>query len=110
MEKQPCVYLLASRRNGTLYVGVTSDLIRRIYQHRNGMVDGFSKRYKVHRLVWYEVHDSMETAISREKQIKKWVRVAKLQLIERGNPSWRDLWPDLVAPSLNSGPRHSLPG
>jgi len=69
MERQPCVYVLASRRNGTLYVGVTSDLIRRVYQHRNDLVDGFSRRYQVHRLVWYEVHESMESAIRREKQM-----------------------------------------
>ena len=69
------VYMLCSRRNGTLYIGVTSDLIKRIYEHKNNLVDGFTKKYSVHRLVWYEVHDSAETAIQREKQIKKWERV-----------------------------------
>jgi putative endonuclease len=71
MNKQPCVYLLSSQRNGTLYIGVTSDLIRRVYQHRNELVDGFTKRYRIHDLVWYEVHEMMESAIQREKQLKK---------------------------------------
>ncbi|NOT85001.1 MAG: GIY-YIG nuclease family protein [Methylococcaceae bacterium] len=96
MEKQPCVYLLASGRNGTLYVGVTSDLIKRVFQHRNNQVDGFTKRYNVHDLVWYEIHECMESAILREKQIKKWQRLAKTGLIEQGNPDWRDLWPELL--------------
>ena len=78
MEKQPCVYLLASGRNGTLYVGVTSDLIKRAFQHRNNLVDGFTKQYNIHNLVWYEVHERMESAILREKQIKKWQRMAKI--------------------------------
>ena len=95
MEKQPCVYLLASGRNGTLYVGVTSDLIKRVYQHRNSLVDGFTKRYAVHNLVWYEVHERMESAILQEKQIKKWQRMAKIDLIEQRNPEWRDLWHEL---------------
>ena len=94
--KCPCVYLLANRRNGTLYVGVTSDLIKRVYQHRNGLVDGFTKRYAVHNLVWYEVHERMESAILREKQIKKWDRRAKIALIEQFNPVWRDIWPELL--------------
>jgi len=101
--KQPCVYLLASKRNGTLYVGVTSDLIRRVYQHRNELADGFTKRYGVHELVWYEVHERMESAILREKQIKKWTRGAKINLIERANPEWRDLWPILASPSVEPG-------
>jgi len=96
MEKQPCVYLLASSRLGTLYIGVTSNLIKRIYEHRNELVDGFTKRYKVHDLVWYEVHDRMESAILREKQIKKWSRAAKIDLIEKSNREWRDLWLDLT--------------
>ncbi len=96
MNKQPCVYMLASQRNGTLYIGVTSDLIKRVYQHRNEVVDGFTKSYGVHDLVWYEIHEMMESAISREKQLKKWSRIAKIRLIERQNPSWRDLWPELV--------------
>ncbi len=96
MEKQPCVYLLASSRLGTLYIGVTSNLIKRIYEHRNELADGFTKRYKVHDLVWYEVHERMESAILREKQIKKWSRAAKIDLIEKSNREWRDLWLDLT--------------
>ena len=100
MDISPCVYLLARGRNGTLYVGVTSDLIKRIYQHRNSLVDGFTKRYGVHDLVWYEIHERMESAILREKQIKKWDRRAKTSLIERSNPDWKDLWPGLVSTSI----------
>ena len=96
MPKQPCVYILASRRNGTLYVGVTSNLIQRVHQHRSDAVEGFTKRYGVHTLVWWEVHGDMESAIRREKQIKGWDRRAKLGLIERGNPDWQDLWPMLA--------------
>ena len=86
------VYILASERNGTLYVGVTSDLVKRIYEHKNGLVDGFTKKYNVHNLVWYKVHDSAESAITREKQIKKWNRAWKLELIEKENPGWDDLY------------------
>ncbi len=92
----PCVYILASRRNGTLYVGVTSDLAGRIWQHRNEVVDGFSRRHHVHLLVWFEVHDAMESAIQREKAIKSWRRAWKIRLIEDMNPYWRDLYPDIV--------------
>jgi putative endonuclease len=98
MNKQPCVYILASQRNGTLYIGVTSDLIKRTYQHREGLIDGFTKRYNVHILVWYEVHEIMESAILREKQLKKWSRTAKLRLIEQQNPNWQDLWFKLITP------------
>jgi putative endonuclease len=94
--KQPAVYILASRRNGTLYVGVTSDLIRRVWQHRNGAVPGFTRRYGVHSLVWYELAESMETAIAREKELKNWRRRRKLVLIESENPNWRDLFPDIL--------------
>ena len=94
--KQPCVYLLASRRNGTLYVGVTSDLVKRVWEHKENLVDGFTKRYGVHTLVWYERHDSMEVAIRREKTIKGWKRRWKLELIEKTNPQWRDLYADLL--------------
>jgi putative endonuclease len=100
MTKQPCVYILASQRNGTLYIGVTSDLVKRVYQHREELIEGFTKRYHVHTLVWYEVHEIMESAILREKQLKKWSRIAKLQLIEKQNPNWQDLWSKLVSPSL----------
>ncbi|GAB2891627.1 GIY-YIG nuclease family protein [Uliginosibacterium flavum] len=91
-ERNPCVYILASQRNGTLYVGVTSDLIKRVWQHRNGEVDGFSKRHGVSLLVWFEQHATMDSAITREKQIKKWNRDWKLRLIEERNPYWHDLW------------------
>ena len=97
MVKQPCVYMLASRRNGTLYVGVTSDLVKRAWEHRSGSVDGFTRRYGVHMLVWFEQHDSMESAIAREKAIKEWKRLWKLELIERGNPEWRDLYTDYLS-------------
>ena len=96
MEKQPCVYMLASGVNGTLYVGVTSNLIGRVYQHREGLITGFTQRYHVHTLVWYEVHEQMEGAILREKQLKNWSRTAKRRLIELRNPLWRDLWTDLA--------------
>ena len=96
MEKQPYVYLLASDRNGTLYVGVTSDLVGRTWQHREHVVGGFSKRYGVVRLVWFEEHPTMESAIQREKRIKKWNRDWKVGLIDANNPSWRDLWPDIT--------------
>jgi putative endonuclease len=94
MMKFPCVYVLASRRNGTLYVGVTSDLIKRVWQHKNDLVGGFTKQYGVHMLVWYEPHETMESAIQREKNIKKWNRRWKLALIEKSNPNWKDLFND----------------
>ena len=89
---RPCVYILASRRNGTLYVGVTSNLSRRIEQHRAGAISSFTRDYKVHRLVYAEFDDSIDSAMLREKQIKKWRRAWKLELIERDNPQWRDLF------------------
>ena len=92
---QPCVYHLASRRNGTLYVGVTSNLTRRVWQHKNGMIEGFTKRYGVHRLVWYEVHGTIGSAIAREKAIKEWNRGWKIELPEISNPEWRDLYEEL---------------
>jgi len=94
--KQPCVYILASRRNGTLYTGVTSDLVQRIWQHKNDLVKGFTQKYRVHTLVWYEVHATMESAIGREKAIKEWKRVWKIELIEALNPEWRDLYEEIV--------------
>ena len=96
LVKQPCVYLLASRRNGTLYVGVTSDLIKRIWEHRNHVVAGFTKKYGVDKLVWYEPNVSMESAIQREKTIKEWKRAWKLNLIEKTNPDWVDLYETLL--------------
>jgi putative endonuclease len=86
------IYILASDRNGTLYVGVTNDLYRRIMEHREGLVPGFTKRYGVRRLVYFEEHGDIEAAIAREKSIKRWKRAWKLQLIEQANPQWRDLW------------------
>ena len=90
------VYILASDKNGTLYVGVTSDLVQRIWEHKNDVVEGFTKRYGVHGLVWYEEHQSIEDAIQREKNIKRWLREWKLDLIEECNPTWRDLYEDIV--------------
>ena len=95
-EKQPCVYLLASKKNGTLYTGVTSSLAQRIYTHKHGVIEGFTGRYDVRRLVYYERHGTMEAAISREKQIKSWQRRWKINLIEARNPKWRDLYEDLA--------------
>ncbi|MES2120406.1 MAG: GIY-YIG nuclease family protein [Pseudomonadota bacterium] len=92
---QPTVYLLASKRNGTLYAGVTSNLLARIEQHRRGFVRGFARDYGVTLLVWFEQHAAMESAITREKRIKKWNRAWKLELIEADNPDWRDLAEDL---------------
>ena len=92
MNRQPAVYILASKRNGTLYIGVTSDLVKRIWEHKNNIVGGFTKRYNVHQLVWYELHESMESAIEREKRLKEWKRVWKLDLIESANPDWQDLY------------------
>jgi len=93
---QPAVYILASKRNGTLYVGVTSDLIRRVWEHKNNMVAGFTKRYGIHQLVWYELQENMESAIIREKRIKEWKRKWKLKLIEKNNPNWQDLYQTIV--------------
>jgi len=93
--KQPAVYMLASQRNGTLYVGVTSNLIGRIWQHRNDVVECFTRDFAVKTLVWYEMHATMESAISREKALKKWRRTWKLQLIEERNPCWIDLWSEI---------------
>lgn len=94
--KQPYVYLLASSRNGTLYVGVTSNLVQRVWQHKNDLVEGFTKRYSVHMLVWYEPCGTMQTAIAREKAIKEWKRAWKVRLIEETNPDWNDLYGDLI--------------
>ncbi len=93
---QPAVYILASQRNGTLYTGVTSDLPKRTWEHRNDAAEGFTKRYGVHLLVYFEIHSDMLSAITREKQIKKWNRAWKIRLIEAANPEWRDLWNEIV--------------
>ena len=96
MPRQPAVYILASKRNGTLYIGVTSNLQKRAWEHKNDLVEGFTKRYGVHRLVYYELHQDMVSAIRREKQMKKWNRAWKLELIERQNPGWKDLWEGII--------------
>ena len=85
------VYIMTNKRNGTLYVGMTDDLVKRVWQHRNGAIAGFTKRYEVKTLVWLEAHESRESAFARERQIKKWNRAWKLELIEKENPAWRDL-------------------
>ena len=94
-ERQPSVYLLASRRNGTVDVGVTSSLAPRVWQHKSDLVEGFTHRYGVHTLVWYEAHLTMESAIAREKAIKEWKRAWKIALIEASNPQWHDLYGEL---------------
>jgi putative endonuclease len=96
MNRQPAVYILASKRNGTRYIGVTSDLATRVWEHKNDLVEGFSKRYSVHHIVRYELHEGMESAIEREKQLKEWKRKWKLELIESVNPEWQDLYPMIV--------------
>ncbi len=89
------MYILASGRNGTLYVGVTSNLVRRVWQHRNHALQGFTTRYDVTVLVYYELHDTMQSAITREKHIKKWNRAWKIELIQKANPGWADLWDEI---------------
>ncbi len=96
MDKQPAVYILASDRNGTLYIGVTSNLIQRTWQHREHITLGFTKNHEVTKLIWYELHGSMESAITREKQIKAWKRQWKLELIEKTNPYWNDLYEQII--------------
>lgn len=95
-ERLPCVYLLASRQRGTLYIGVTSDLIQRVWQHKHDQASGFTKKYGIHILVWYEMHATMESAISREKSLKAWKRAWKIELVESSNPEWRDLYGDIL--------------
>ncbi len=95
MTKVPCVYILSSRKNGTLYTGVTSDLLTRIGLHKQGEIDGFSKKYNINQLVYYEFLETMELAIKREKQIKKWNRDWKIRLIVSANPNWQDLYNDI---------------
>lgn len=96
MNKLPCVYILASKPSGTLYTGVTSNLVKRIWEHKNNLVEGFTKKYSVHTLVWYEVHETMESAIVREKAIKNWKRDWKVKVIEEINPQWLDMYGDLL--------------
>ena len=90
------LYILASKKNGTLYVGVTSDLVKRIYEHKNNFIEGFTKKYTIHSLVYFEATESIESAIIREKQLKKWNRSWKINLIEKSNPGWDDLYHDLI--------------
>ena len=94
--KQPAVYILCSKPRGTLYVGVTSNLIKRIWEHKNGIVSGFTKNYNVHQLAYYELHETMDAAILREKQLKKWNRAWKIRLIEESNPQWNDMYYELL--------------
>jgi len=96
MGKEGYVYILASKRNGTLYIGVTSDLVRRVYEHKNDLADGFTKKHAVHDLIYYEVFETIENAIIREKQLKKWKRGWKLKMIEKKNPDWKDLYADIL--------------
>jgi putative endonuclease len=96
MERQPCVYMLASKRNGTLYTGVTSNLLKRVWEHKNNLIESFTSKYGVHTLVWYELHGTMESAIQREKTTKNWKRVWKLKVIEKMNSNWHDLYSDLL--------------
>ncbi|KFC63224.1 GIY-YIG nuclease family protein [Massilia sp. LC238] len=97
MEKSSYVYILASRPYGTLYIGVTSNLVQRVWQHKEGFIAGFTKKYKVKQLVWYEVHSEIISAITREKQIKEWSRDWKINLIQSTNPAWHDLYPTIAA-------------
>ena len=95
-SKQPAVYIMASEERGTLYIGVTGNLKLRVWQHREGLVESFTKRYAVKRLVWFEHYPDFPSAIAREKQLKKWNRAWKLKLIETANPTWRDLWKNVL--------------
>ena len=96
MDKKPAVYILASDRNGTLYVGVTTNLVKRVWEHREGIADGFTKKYSIHKLVYFEQFNDMDNAITREKRLKKWRRSWKLKLIEENNPNWNDLWKQIT--------------
>ena len=104
MNKRPAVYILANKKNGTLYVGVTSDLIKRVWEHKNNLVDGFTKRYSVHKLMWYELHEIMISAITREKTLKNWKRAWKVELIEKNNPLWQDLYENISPLDSGSSP------
>ena len=98
MDKPGYVYILANKRNGTLYIGVTSNLVRRIWQHRNSDVQGFTSKYGCKTLVYFESYNQIQNAIRREKAMKEWKRAWKVQLIQRNNPNWRDLWDDIASP------------
>ncbi len=103
MHRQPATYILASRRNRTLYIGVTGDLVRRIWQHREHLLPGFTNRHAITRVVWYELHATMEAAIIREKRLKRWNRAWKIRLVEQADPYWNDLWPHLAAGAGDTG-------
>jgi putative endonuclease len=92
IKNQYYIYILANKRNGTLYIGVTSNLVKRLYEHKNNIIEGFTKKYNIHKLVYYEITDDIESAIRREKQLKKWNRKWKINLIENSNPEWIDLY------------------
>jgi putative endonuclease len=94
--KEYYVYILASKKNGTLYIGVTNNLLKRVYEHKNNIVGGFTQKYNVHNLVYYEVHNDIKNAITREKQMKKWKRQWKIELIEKSNPHWKDLYCETI--------------
>ena len=110
MERQPCVYILAKASHSTIYVGVTSNLLGRFHQHRTGAFKGFTVKYAIHRLVWFEAHETMETAIIREKRVKRWLRPWKYELIGKANPHWRDLAEDFGFDPLPQAGRGSSPG
>ena len=95
-NKSYCVYILASQRNGTLYIGITNNLVKRVWEHKNKKVEGFTKKYEVHHLVYYEIHENPELAIIREKQLKKWNRLWKIRIIEKMNPEWKDLYQEIL--------------
>jgi putative endonuclease len=95
-DNQYYVYILASKRNGTLYIGVTSNLIKRIYEHKNNLIEGFTKKYNIHNLIYYEITEDVDSAIAREKQLKRWKRNWKIELIEKNNPEWKDLYFELI--------------
>ncbi|WP_415889757.1 GIY-YIG nuclease family protein [Neptuniibacter sp. SY11_33] len=96
MQKQPAIYILSSKPQGTLYIGVTSNLSQRIWQHKNDFIEGFTKRYQAHQLVYFELHETMQNAITREKQMKAWKRQWKINLIETQNPNWADLYSTIL--------------
>jgi putative endonuclease len=97
MARKPAVYILANKKNGTIYIGVTSNLVKRVWQHRMNIVEGFTNIYQVHLLVYFELHKTMKAAILREKQLKRWKRNWKLKIIERENPNWRDLYNEIIS-------------
>ncbi|MCP4160632.1 MAG: GIY-YIG nuclease family protein [Deltaproteobacteria bacterium] len=96
MERQPIVYIVANKKNGTLYIGVTSNIVKRVWEHKNKVFEGFTKQHNVNILVYYEIHQTMENAITREKKVKKWNRKWKLDLIEKENPDWIDLYDKII--------------